>query len=90
MTIYVYYDGELETHFGFSTDFRMVDYSIGSPKFKTFTDHIPGGLRVGDPIEKASPLFGPNGRLHYKWVDFYPYLEVENGVVKRIEYFMSD
>lgn len=60
VTIYVYYDGELETHFGFSTDFRMVDYSIGSPKFKTFTDHIPGGLRVGDPIEKASPFSVPS------------------------------
>lgn len=90
MTIYVYYDGELKTYFAFTAEFRMMDYSIGSPRFKTFTDSIPGGLRVGDPIEKASTLFGPNGRWLNEWVDDYPYLEVENGVVKRIEYYISD
>lgn len=35
-------------------------------------------------------LFGPNGRWLNEWVDDYPYLEVENGVVKRIEYYISD
>lgn len=90
VTVYVYYDGELKTHFAFTKDFRMMDYSIGSPKFKTFTNRIPGGLRVGDPIRKASPLFDSDGRPHNKMVDDYPYLEVVNGVVKRIEFFMSD
>ncbi|MCQ2147819.1 MAG: hypothetical protein MJZ16_09915 [Bacteroidales bacterium] len=87
---YVYRDGDKETILAFSEDFRMVHYSIGSSKFKTFTDHVPGGICVGDPIEKASPLFDSNGRLHYKYVDDFPYLIVENGVIKRIEYFSSD
>ena len=90
VTIYVYSDGEQETCFAFSTDFRMVDYSIGSPEFKTFTDHIPEGLCVGDPIEKASALFDSDGRPRYRQADDYPFLKVENGVVKKIEYFMSD
>lgn len=90
VSIYVYRDGEQETIFAFSEDFRMMDYYINSPKFKTFTDHIPGGLHVGDPIEKASPLFDSNGRLNYKWVDDYPYLVVEDGVVKSIGYYISD
>ena len=83
-------DVEQETCFAFSTDFRMVDYSIGSPEFKTFTDHIPEGLCVGDPIEKASALFDSDGRPRYRQADDYPFLKVENGVVKKIEYFMSD
>lgn len=85
---YEYFDGDKESSFTFTSDFRLRDYFIQSPRFKTFIDEIPDGLRVGDKIEKASNLFDANGRPH-KYGDDFPYLEVEDGIVTAIMYHYS-
>lgn len=75
----------------FSKKGRLLKYEINSPIFKTFTETIPGGLSVGDYIEKASALFDSNGI--YKLLDDSfdrPYIKVVDGKVSRIGIWLMD
>lgn len=86
---YIYHDGELESIFIISKQYRLLDYHIRSPRFRTFVETIPGGLRVGDKVEKASAMFNPDGS--YKGLaDCYPVLVVKDGIIKSIYYYAPD
>lgn len=89
--IYTYMDNGIESVLVFSKKGRLLKYEINSPIFKTFTETIPGGLSVGDNIEKASTLFDSNGI--YKLLDDAfdrPYIMVVDGKVSCIEYVLMD
>ena len=86
---YIYHDGELESIFIISKQYRLLDYHIRSPRFRTFVETIPGGLRVGDKVEKASAMFNPDGS-YKEPVDCHPVLGVKNGVIKSIYYYAPD
>ncbi len=86
---YIYRDGELKSVFIISRQYRLLDYNIESPRFRTFVEEIPGGLRVGDKVEKASAMFNPDGS--YKGMaDCHPVLQVKDGVIKSIFYWAPD
>ena len=89
--IYTYMDNGKESVLIFSKKGRLLKYEINSPIFKTFTETIPGGLSIGDNIEKASALFDSNGI--YKLLDDAferPYIKVVDGKVSRIGIWLLD
>lgn len=86
---FIYHDGELESIFIISKQYRLLDYHIRSPRFRTFVETIPGGLRVGDKVEKASAMFNPDGS-YKEQADCYPVLVVKDGIIKSIYYYAPD
>ena len=87
---YVYNDNGIESYLYFSEQGRFLQYQIYSPIFKTFTNTIPGGLSVGDDIEKASALFDNEGKpKSYNDVEMYS-LDVADGKVTSIHLWLND
>lgn len=89
---YIYTDNGKESFLIFSKKGRLLKYEISSPKFKTFTETIPGGLSVGDNIEQASTLFDNEGRYLFfqDWDNDTPALLVKDGKISVIGYFIYD
>ena len=87
---YVYNDNGIESYLYFSEQGRFLQYQIYSPIFKAFTNAIPGGLSVGDDIEKASALFDNEGNpKSYYDVEMYS-LGVADGKVTSIRLWLND
>ena len=90
--IYTYMDNGKESYLIFSKKGRLLTYMIRSPKFNTFTETIPGGLSVGDNIERASALFDSEGKyLFFRDYDNdTPALLVKDGKISAIVYSIND
>lgn len=91
--VYSYLDNGEESLFIFSKGGRLLRYNIYSSRFKTFTETIPGGLSVGDNIEKASIWFDNEG--HHRFLDISlnedcPVLSVKDGKIIYIGYIIDD
>ncbi len=91
--VYSFMDNGEESLLIFSKDGRLLRYNIYSSRFKTFTETIPGGLSVGDNIEKASIWFDNEG--NHRFLDFSlnedcPVLSVRDGKIIYIGYLIDD
>ena len=90
---YSFIDNGEESLIIFSKGGRLLRYNIHSPRFKTFTETIPGGLSVGDKIEKASIWFDNDGNHRFLDVscnDDCPVLDVKKGRISYIGYIVND
>lgn len=91
--VYSFIDNGTESCLFFSKGGRLLRYNIKSPKFKTFTETVPGGLSVGDNIEKASIWFDNEGNhrfLHYSRNEDCPVITVKDGRIIYIGYIIDD
>ena len=91
-----YYYGE--NWFHFEADGLFVNFCLLDNKFAALTSIMKGGIRVGDPISKASPLNptisfkredGDIVYVIYQSWDEIVYSRVRNGVIVSIWHAMS-
>ena len=91
-----YYYGKNWLHF--EADGFFVNFCLNDSRFAALTSLMKGGIRVGDPITKASPLSptihikredGVTVYIIYQSWDEIVYSEVKNGIIISIWYAMS-
>ena len=91
-----YYYGDSWLHF--EADGLFVNFCLLDNRFAALTTIMKGGIRVGDPITKASPLSptihikredGVTVYIIYQSWDEIVYSEVKNGIIISIWHAMS-